>query len=277
MHAAIDIGSNSVRLARSDGFNLSRITKLADGINDTGKLSPSGVVETIKALKEFAELTKDCERVAAFATEAVRKAADGKAFMQTAERECGIKIVLLTGDDEAKLALKGAVKPAGAVTVCDLGGGSMELISSCDGITPEYAESLPIGVVVLKNRYHGDYRSLIQDAPAIVSAYKQKPKYPLVAIGGSACTIAAAVQNLNVYDKSKINGMYISAKTLDGILPMLMSKHLPALRPLCKKRADTVAYGAIVLGALVNVLGLDGFTVSDSGNLDAVLTSMSDL
>lgn len=271
MKAAIDIGSNSIRLARSDGLALSRITKLADGLEKSGKLSPTGVADTIKALLEFRELTAGCERVTAFATEAVRKASDGGEFVALAEKQCGLKIRVLSGDEEARLALMGAIKPEGAVTVCDLGGGSMELISSKDGVTPEYAESLPLGVVVLKNRYRGDYRALINDAPALVSKYKQKPTYPLVAIGGSACTIASAILNLNVYDKTKINGMHISAKDLDGVLPLLMSKHLKTLRPLCAKRADTVAYGAIILGALINVLGLDGFTVSDSGNLDAIL------
>lgn len=270
MKAAIDIGSNSVRLACSDGTTASVITKLADGLERTGRLSPEGVERSLEAICGFVRQASDCSSVVAFATEAVRRAADGSDFIAAVKNKCGIDVKLLSGEDEARLALKGAVKPKGAVTVCDLGGGSMELISSRDGVTPEYMQSLPLGVVVMKNRYNGDYAALTADAPALVN-FAHKPSYPLVAIGGSACTIAAAALNLTVYDKSAINGYYMTAKALDGLMSMLTSKNFSVFRPLCKKRADTVAYGAILLSALVNVLGLDGFYVSDSGNLDAIL------
>lgn len=272
MIAAIDIGSNSVRLAFDDGRTHSNITKLADGINDTGKLSPDGVQATIAVLKDYAYQTQACDKVITFATEAVRKAVDGNDFVEQVYRQTGLTVKVLSGNDEARLALMGAVKPCGAVTVCDLGGGSMELISSVDGVTPDYMESLPLGVVVLKNRYNGDYAKAIAEAPMLAMQYAQKPNYPLVAIGGSACALTAAILNLKVYDKEKINGAFITQKDIDGILPMLMSKHLPTLRPICAKRADTVAYGAIMLSAVANVLGLNGMYVSDAGNLDAVLS-----
>ncbi len=276
MRAAIDIGSNSIRLALSDGTVRSAITKLANGLQTTGMLSPEGTARTIDTLKCFAELCRNSESVIAFATEAVRSAADGRAFCDTAERETGLKIRILTGEEEARLALFGAVKPEGAVTVCDLGGGSMELISSDDGVAPGIVKSLPLGVVVLKNRYDGDYRRATDDAYKLVSEFGKYPDYPLVISGGSACAIAAGMLNLKIYNKTKINGAAFTARELDDAMPMLLSENLAVLRPICEKRADTIPYGAIILRALVIHLGVDRFYVSDSGNLDAVLNGALD-
>ncbi len=271
MRAAIDIGSNSVRLAMSDGTVTSEITKLADGIERTGALSPAGVAATLDALSAFAARCRGCESVVAFATEAVRRASDGHEFIAQAKARTGLNIILLSPDDEARLALFGAAKPNGAVTVCDLGGGSMEVISSADGVSPEYAESLQLGVVVLKNRYNGDYRAAIDEAPSLVAKFGKIKDYPLVLSGGSACAIAAGMLRQAVYDKTEIDGARFTARELDDFMPIALSEKLPVLRPVCARRADTVPYGAIILQALINHIGVTEFTVSDSGNLDAVL------
>ncbi len=269
--AAIDIGSNSIRLAVSDGTSDSVITKLADGIESTGRLSHDGTDATLKTLSRYAKSVSGCDRVDVFATEAVRRAADGAEFCARVLRETGLTVRILSGEEEARLALAGAIKPSGAVTVCDLGGGSMELISSADGVNPDYVKSLPLGVVVLKNKYRGDFSRAVREAPQLVSEYGTLPSRPLVVIGGSACAIAVALENMTVYDKSKVDGYTVTLNDLYGITPMLMSKNLPIFRPLCKKRADTLPYGAVILTALMLYLKTDRFTVSDSGNLKAVL------
>lgn len=270
MRAAIDIGSNSVRLAMTDGSVRSEITQLAFGIERTGKLDPDGIRKTIAVLAEYAKLARDAQSVSAFATEAVRRAADGGEFCASVKERTGLDVTVLSPIQEAYLALNGAVKPKGAVTVCDLGGGSMELISSADGVTPSYVKSLPLGVVVLKNKFNGDYRKAIDTAPSLVAEFGDVPPYPLVLSGGSACTIAAAMLNLKVYDRNAVSTKF-TASGLDGYMPMLLDRKLPVFRPLCAKRADTVPYGAIILQALVNHVGATEFYVSDAGNLDAVL------
>ncbi len=270
MRAAIDIGSNSIRYLDGTGRKRSVITKLADGIETTGVLSPEGVSATVETLKEFAALGSGLD-IKAFATEAVRRAKNGAEFIRLVKDETGIDVKLLSPADEAKLALYGAKKPSGAVSVCDLGGGSMELISAADGVTPEYIKSLPLGVVVLKNRFNGDYRKAADECAVLVKDYGATKDYPLVVMGGSACNIAAAMMNLPVYDAAKVNGYRITARALDDFMPVLTSKKLAVLRPVCARRADTVAYGAIALLSLLNHMGLTEFTVSDSSNLEAVL------
>lgn len=270
MRAAIDIGSNSVRLLTTDGLKRSTITKLADGMESTGVLSPLGAETTIAVLREYVSLVGGA-KLTAFATEAVRRAKDGKEFVARVKKEVGVDILLLSPEDEARLALIGAKKDDGAVTVCDLGGGSLEVISAADGVNPEYIKSLPLGVVILKNKYGNNYSKLIDEAPSLVSPYGEIKKYPVVFMGGSACNIAAGLMNLPHYDAQKVNGYKITLKDLDGFLPILTSKNLATLRPVCAKRADTVAYGAIMIIALLNHIGVTEFTVSDSSNLEAIL------
>lgn len=272
--AAIDIGSNSVRLATSDGTTTSIITQLALGIEKSGTLSPVGTAATVEALKEFKAMcdAKSITDVYVFATEAVRRAADGKEFCKKVLAETGLTVNVLSPEQEAELALSGAAKPDGAVTVCDLGGGSLEVISSHDGKTPDYVKSLPLGVVVLKNMFNGDYRRAIDTMPNMLSEYDKIPPRPVVLCGGSACNIAAAILNLKYYDKKAVTAKF-TAKQLDDIMPILLSPKLKQLRPICEKRADTIPYGAIILQALLNHIGATEFYVSDSSNLEAVLNS----
>lgn len=271
MRGAIDIGSNSIRLAISNGTVESNITKLADGLSG-GFLSPAGVEKTISVLSDYVATCKKigCTDIYAFATEAVRKAADGKAFAARVLSECGLTVHILTEKQEAELALLGADKPDGAATVCDLGGGSMEVVCAKDGKTPSYAKSLPLGVVVMKNRFNGDYRKAIDEMPALVAEYGALPSYPVTISGGSACAIAAALLNLKVYDKARVTARF-SARELDDAMPLLLSDKLSVFRPVCRKRRDTIPYGAIVIQALLNHAGAGEFYVSDSGNLEAVL------
>ena len=277
MRAAIDIGSNSVRLTFSDGSTYSHITQLAFGIETTGRLSERGIAATIDALKEYAETctARDCTKITPFATEAVRRAADGEDFCRLVKEKTGLDIVIVSPEMEAKLALMGADKPKGAVTVVDLGGGSMEVICSEDGITPTYVKSLPLGVVVTKNKYNGDYRRAIDEMPNILTEYGKLPDYPVVLCGGSACNISAAELNLKVYDKQKVTRK-MTAKSLDDIMPILLSPKLTTFRPICQKRADTIPYGAIIIQALLNYIGATEFYVSDSSNLEAVLNGALD-
>ncbi|MDE6294310.1 MAG: hypothetical protein K2L88_06805 [Clostridiales bacterium] len=274
MKAAIDIGSNSIRLALSDGTTTSSITQLAFGIENSGKLSPVGITATIEALKEYKAVcdARGITDIFVFATEAVRRATDGEEFCKSVLAATGLTVTVLSPKQEAELALKGATKPEGPVTVCDLGGGSLEIICSLDGKNVKYVNSLPLGVVVLKNKFNGDYRRAIDEMPSMLTECSSVPHFPVVLCGGSATSIAAAILNLKVYDKKAVSTKF-TAKQLDDIMPILLSKKLSTFRPICTKRADTIPYGAILIQTLLNYLSATEFYVSDASNLEAILNS----
>lgn len=269
--AVIDIGSNSIRLALSDGTVYSRITKLADGLAERGRLSPEGIRTSLEVISDFVK-SAGTDDIYIFATEAVRRAEDGAKFCSLVQSLCGRTVHVLSEEQEAELALKGADKPEGAVVVCDLGGGSMELIASPDGRMVDYVKSLPLGVVVLKNRYRGDIVKAREELPKLIKEYGAVPRYTPVISGGSACAIAAFLLGLEKYDKKAVTARF-TANELDKALPSLSDSELLSRHPVCARRADTVPYGAAVIRALLDYLDASFFYVSDAGNLDAVLRS----
>lgn len=271
MRAAIDIGSNSVRLAIAGGATVSEITKLADGLSATGALSEEGKARTLDVLLRYAAICREsgADKIIVFATEAVRNARDGEEFCALVKKKIGLTVTVLSPEKEAALALAGATKPAGAVTVCDLGGGSMEIISSADGKTPDYIKSLPLGVVNVKNRFPA-LSDAIKNMPALVKEYGTVPDRPVVFCGGSACAIAAGILDLKTYDKSKVSTRF-TIGMLDDFMPILSSKSLAVMRPVLAKRADTAPFGAVVMLSTLNHIGRTDFFVSDASNLEAAL------
>lgn len=150
--AVIDVGSNSVRLVhfRMVGralwpvFNEKTSAELGKGLGDTGKLNPDGVEGTLRALRRFSILldAKGVTERIVFATAAVRDATDGKAFIKRAKKEAGVKIAILSGKEEARLAALGVVAgiPYATGAAADLGGSSLEIIPVAlarpgDGVT----------------------------------------------------------------------------------------------------------------------------------------------
>ncbi len=158
--AVIDVGSNSVRLVvyRIDGRAMTPILNekvmagLGRDLARTEMLSKDGVEIAMRALKRFATLIESLEirDVFAVGTAAVREAKDGQAFAQRMEEETGLKLRILSGEDEARLSALGvsAGAPDAKGLVGDLGGASLELIE----ISPKgvgRGETFPLGPLTL--------------------------------------------------------------------------------------------------------------------------------
>ena len=137
----IDLGSNSARLVIvnlfSDGHfmvvdELKESVRLGQDMDRDGFLKPARVAETIKALKMFRRLcdTAGVTRIIAVATEAVRKAKNQRSFLDEIQATCGIKIRVLTGEEEAGYVYRGVINtmdvPKGIVL--EIGGGSTKII-----------------------------------------------------------------------------------------------------------------------------------------------------
>src|SRR3974390_1296295 len=145
--AVIDVGSNSVRLVlyRVEGrsiwtvFNEKILAGLGRHLAFSGRLNPQGVETAIKALHRFRALVDASgpRRIFAVATAAVREAVDGPGFRRRVEAETGLKLRVLSGDEEARLAALGVLAgaPDSSGVVGDLGGSSLELIKLAQGET----------------------------------------------------------------------------------------------------------------------------------------------
>ncbi|MEE2860915.1 MAG: Ppx/GppA family phosphatase [Pseudomonadota bacterium] len=141
----VDVGSNSIRLVVFDGaarspayfYNEKVMAGLGQDMARTGKLNPKGIERGFSALARFAALGRsmNIEPLTCVATAAVREAADGPDFQRRVERETGLKLHVIDGEEEARLSAQGVLLgwPDARGLVCDIGGNSMELAEVADG------------------------------------------------------------------------------------------------------------------------------------------------
>src|SRR6202142_2432036 len=164
--AAVDIGSNSVRLkiARLTRGRLRSIhedrevTRLGEGVFRSGFLTPESMAETGKVLRRFHRATQQVvtEPVRVVGTSALRDARNSQAFLEWVHSATGWKVEIISGLEEARLIHLGLVSNlrlnASPMLMVDLGGGSCELTVSSRGHIRETV-SLPLGAVRLTNEF----------------------------------------------------------------------------------------------------------------------------
>jgi len=167
--SAIDIGSNSIRQTIADVSPTGTIRvvdemkaapRLGAGLYETGKLSEVAIQNALSTLTRMATLANQLgvKRTEVVATSAVRDAANGEEFLKLVKSETGLKVRVLRGEDEARLSFRSALAHfdlgVGRAVVMDIGGGSLELALSADGLV-ERLISLPLGAISVTERYLG--------------------------------------------------------------------------------------------------------------------------
>ena len=158
----VDVGSNSVRLVVFDGaarspayfYNEKIMCALGAGLGETGRLNPRGRARALAAIRRFQLLAEGMGALplSAVATAAVREAEDGPEFRDEVERETGLRLYVIDGEEEARLSAQGVLLgwPGADGLVCDIGGSSMELAELRDGEVGRCISS-PLGPLKLQN------------------------------------------------------------------------------------------------------------------------------
>ncbi len=301
--AAIDIGTNTTRLivAEVSGSSLEEldrrttITRLGEGVDKRGSLSTAGVERVFETLAGYREIAEQlgARPALAVATSAVRDASNGCDFLREVESRFGFRVRLLSGNEEALLAFRGATigrTLIGSVLVVDIGGGSTELVLG-DLAGPSFHVSLDIGAVRLTERHlHGDPPTPVEldNCAATVRELllERIPTgvlhAPRAAIGnaGTITTIAALDQGLQVYDRERVHGYSIPRRAVDeqlarlAALPLSERRLVPALEP---ERAPVIVAGAIVCRELLDVFGLAAIEASELDILDGAALLAAEL
>lgn len=285
LRAAIDIGSNSVRLlvASVDGgefkplFKRLDTTRLHEGLDADGNLSAESMARTAGAIAAFAAEARaagvDEGAIRAFATSAVRDAKNGGAFMDGVRRQCGVAIRLLTGEEEARYAFFAAARP-GECGVIDIGGASTEMICGCGGEV-RAAYSAQMGAVRLRRMLAGDNgieRMLEASARVLRPGVEEVSPVPgqFVGVAGTITTLYALSIGLAQYDPERIQGGWLSLDEAEGWLrrlaPMSVEERR-AIPGMPARRAEIIDYGAAILVSFMRLAGLRGLYVSDRDNL----------
>ena len=299
--AAIDCGTNSIRLliADIDGNNFREIVRdmeivrLGQGVDQTGQFHPDAIARTLAAVDKFAaEIAKrGVEKIRFCATSATRDATNRHLFVDGVRERLGIELEVISGDEEAALSFAGAIKDLdpsnGPFLVVDIGGGSTEFVFGT--ATVEAARSVNIGCVRMSERHfasdpatpeqieaaRSDIQAAIAQAAAVVPITKAKT---LVAVAGTATTVAAAALELPEYDRYAIHLSRISAQQTHDAATMFATKTREqriSLGYMHPGRVDVIAAGSLVLSEIMKATGATEFVASESDILDGMAFSLA--
>lgn len=300
--AAIDIGTVTTRLLVADVSDgaideverSTDITHLGEGLTATGRLSGEAMGRVAAVIARYAERMHalDVERTVAMATSASRDAENGDDFLRLLA-EHGVRPQIIPGDREAQLSFAGATFGlfGEGLLVVDLGGGSTELVFGSvteeDGIRTqriEAARSIDVGSKRVTEKF------LASDPPTHAeldearawSTDQLRPYFDAVrtrpgtmlALAGTATTLAAIKMEMAVYDAEAVHGSCLTGSDLTELLDMLASlpleqrKRVAGLDP---GRAPVIVAGALILETVVALAGLDSTVVSDHDILYGIL------
>jgi exopolyphosphatase / guanosine-5'-triphosphate,3'-diphosphate pyrophosphatase len=297
MKAAIDIGSNSVRMLLGEVFHgqvvpdhyFRHVTRLAGGYDPLTGITAEASERTLCALELFAQVCDKnkptCTR--AVATEAVRRAVNGQQFVADALLRTGFNVEIIDGEEEAVLSSAGvlaALKPQPAVAlIFDIGGGSTEFIMIKEG-KRLWQKSYPLGVVSLTEAYDSGVgierilTVLTEDLRvAGLSSLLAGGECELVGTAGTVTTLAALDLAMTEYDWQRINNYILSQSKLlslyERLLPLTTTER-ELLAGVEKGRGDLIVHGAAIVLSLMKLLGKECLRASDFGLLEGVLLSM---
>lgn len=268
----IDIGSNSVRLVIYEGairsptpiFNEKVLCGLGRTIESSGSLGNEPIERALKALTRFRAVARvlKVKNLKVFGTAAVRDAVDGRDFIIKAEKVCGSKIEVLSGEREAKLAAQGIrmsfLDPDGIVG--DLGGGSLELIDIKNEKLNE-AVTLPLGGLRLIDSTNNRIEEALKktdDTLDKLSWLKKGRGRAFYAVGGTWRSLARLHMEKTHYPLRIMQGYEIPTKEMiDFCEYVRRSKKIAALDgiwKIAKARREVLPYGALVLERLLKKL-----------------------
>lgn len=273
----IDVGSNSVRLMFTDGvfsFKNLIITRLGGGFLPDGSLSINSMATTANAIKELKDLalSKGAKSVFVFATAATRKATNKDEFISLVKDIAGLELDVVPGELEAELAVRGALKKDSGAVI-DIGGASSEIAFSKNGEI-YYKISYNVGAVTLNTAFNRNREEIEKYLDGFIADKANLYESNVKSVGGTATSIGAVSLNLKEYDATLVNNRYVSKEDLIKIIDTLYSltpEEISSRYAVPLKRADVIAGGASILLRLLNAYNLDGFTVSESDNLEGYL------
>ena len=298
--AAVDIGSNSVRLkiarltrGRLHAIHEDReVTRLGEGVFRTGFLTPESMAETVKVLRRFHRATQQVvtDAVRVMATSALRDARNSQAFLEWVRSTTGWKVEIISGVEEARLIHLGLVSSSridnSTALLIDLGGGSCELTVSLRGHIRDTV-SLPLGAVRLTDEFlHHDpprkgelkrmHSFVAREVNRVAGRIATAKIKNAVATSGTAAALAATASHLRKNGRKQ--RALVSRAEMTRIakrlarLPVSERRKIEGIGP---RRAEIIVAGAQVYRELIERCHLKGVRYSPLGLRDGLLAQMA--
>lgn len=325
--AAIDIGTNSTRLLISD-INLSlnnnfppknlyremHITRLGKNLGLDGVITINSAEKTIEVLKKYLDLMNSCNvnKFRAVGTRVLRDAKNSKWFTDMVNARLGMKIDVVSFEEEAKLSFLGAVRgltcnnnlyknnikePEGFkksndsetnVLVIDIGGGSTEFIAGNLDEEILYLKSIPIGSVTVSEQFlsaekpeEGDLKNMYNfisfKINKIIDDIKKTDFKIVVGLAGTVSAVASVDLGLKKYDREKIHGYTLDFTKVMNIQDKFCSMGLEQRKRIAgldRNRADIIIGGTAILLEIFKQLSLDRIFISENDILDGIIYSI---
>lgn len=277
-YGVIDIGSNSVRLMINDGgktlYKKVKTTRLAENMSNDGCLNVEAVERTVLAVSFFvSEAEKQVvDKIFVFATAAVRKAKNAPYFLSSVKDACGVDVDVLSGEEEAKAGYLGALMYKDGA-VLDVGGASTELSVVVNGVAV-YSKSIYLGAVTTTDVCGQDVFKVKKYCSEQLRQFGEVNCNNLVAIGGTATTIASMLLELEVYNTEKVDNFiieYNKLKELQNKVYSLTIEERKGLVGLQPERAKVIGSGISIIVQLMERFNIKQIKVRESDNLEGYL------
>ena len=309
-YAAIDLGTNNCRLliARpaQAGFvvvdSFSRIVRLGEGLAASGRLSDAAMDRALEALMICADKIRrrNVGLVRSVATEACRRAANGRSFVERVHKETGIALEIISTEQEARLAMTGChalLEPGdGPALIFDIGGGSTELViiegHGADG-TPHIVDwcSIPWGVVSLtesepddhatlhaRQSIYAGFRKRVGEA---LAHFAERLSFPdngrLLGTSGTVTTLGSVYLELPRYERRAVDGLVVPSaamRDISGRLASLPVAERARIASIGNERADLVVAGCAILESILDIWPAERLSVADRGIREGILRSL---
>lgn len=307
LYAALDLGTNSIKIVVADlangradrYFERTIITRIGEGMQAMGnRLREDAMRRTLDGLVELIAVAREMEvrEIAAVGTAALRDAVNREEFLQRIEEQCGIRVDVIPGEEEARLSFLAARRDPQwrektHLRVIDIGGGSTEIIEGRPHSSEIAARiSVNYGAVKLTETFlRSDpptIAQLDQANQAVRDAFNRIAEeahrdqtgsvafetgaagdYALVGVGGTVTNLGAmdlGGKNVGV----PLHGHFLTAERLEEHIDLLATstveqrQSIPGLDP---RRADIILGGAILLAQALARLGAPGIAISTRG------------
>lgn len=287
--AVIDIGTNTILLliAKITDGNLEtlvheqRTPRIGKNIDQEGVIGKAAFARTIDVLKEYQKTIENyhVDKVVAFGTSVFREVSNKDEFIDFISRETGLKIEILSGDDEAYWSYRGAVsgvKEDGKIVVIDIGGGSTEI---SQGTLNEVVctNSINVGAVRIYERFFRNNpptKAELDLAAEFIRNALQKlgncdfSDSKLIGVAGTPTTLASIDLELKDFYANKISGHKISFERINEIFNRLSKMRIEDIKQLSNTtegRADIITAGTLILIEFMKFSNFKELTVSERG------------
>jgi len=292
--AFIDIGTNTILCLitelRNDGSfdvldDLAEITRLGQGVHQTGRISPEGEERSLKVLQRYLERCKrlNVEEIIAVGTSALRDARNSAEVRARFKERLGLDVRVISGDEEAAYSFlavqKGLPLNRRELLVVDVGGGSTEFIrGNAAGVVE--AISINIGSVRLTEQFfRSDPVQTEECEKMVVAIEKELTRLPnqwlkdnsiltLVGIAGTFTTLSAVEKKLVCYTHGEVHGSRLTVSEVRRQVVLFQGKTIAerkAIPGLAPKRADVILAGACLIERIMTLFHSDRVIVSDQG------------